>query len=261
MTSSVSSHSGAAEGSASTTVQIAALLAMMASTSRDRRCGRRPVKMPMTMPDRIAATTDRLSSVPATWTDSPCPTVRYGRPHISAKTVTENCVPMWVKKPSRVPGRSQTVLTLPRSRARSCRRSRGDLAVRGVLDQRQRQRDRHHAERDHRQIGRRPALCRRAAPGTAPPRAPGRVGRRYRSAASPSGTWFGLNQCGTSLSTEMNVTASPRPTTARAAIAAGSDSVNASVSWPAAISVAPERISALEPNRSSSRPAGTWAPA
>ena len=76
-----------------------------------------------------------------------------------------------------------------------------------------------------------------------------------------NGTWSGLNQCGTSLSTEMNVTASPSPTTARAAIAAGSDSVNASVSWPAAISVAPDRIKILEPNRSSSRPAGTCAPA
>ena len=85
---------------------------MIASTSRDRRCGRRPVKMPMTMPARIAATTDRLSSVPATCGDSPWATVRYGTPHISAKTVTENCVPMWVKKPSRVPGRSHTVLTL-----------------------------------------------------------------------------------------------------------------------------------------------------
>ena len=31
---------------------------------------------------------------------------------MSAKTVTENWVPMWVKKPSRVPGRSHTVRTL-----------------------------------------------------------------------------------------------------------------------------------------------------
>ena len=43
-----------------------------------------------------------------------------------------------------------------------------------------------------------------------------------------SGTCRGENQCGTSRSTEMNVTASPRPTTARAATAAGRDSVNAS---------------------------------
>jgi hypothetical protein len=50
--------------------------------------------------------------------DRPCATVRYGTPHISAKTVTENCVPMWVKKPSRVPGLSHTVLTLPTSSLR-----------------------------------------------------------------------------------------------------------------------------------------------
>jgi len=58
----------------------------------------------------------------------------------------------------------------------------------------------------------------------------------------------------------MNVTASPRPTTARAANAVGSDSVNASISWPDAITAVPERINVLEPNRSSSRPAGTCAP-
>ena len=43
-----------------------------------------------------------------------------------------------------------------------------------------------------------------------------------------NGIWRAVNQYGTSRSTEMNVNASPSPTTARAAIAAGSDSVNAS---------------------------------
>jgi len=58
----------------------------------------------------------------------------------------------------------------------------------------------------------------------------------------------------------MKVTASPRPATARAAIAIGSDSVNANV-IPAAISTAPPAINAFEPNRSSSTPAGTCAAA
>ena len=53
----------------------------------------------------MAATTDsgqqRTCDIAST---ALAPTVRYGTPHISAKTVTENCVPMWVKKPSRVPG-------------------------------------------------------------------------------------------------------------------------------------------------------------
>jgi hypothetical protein len=72
-----------------------------------------------------------------------------------------------------------------------------------------------------------------------------------------SGTRRGGNQCGTSRSTEMNVSASPSPRTARAAIAAGRDSVNASVSWPVAISAPPVTISAFDPNLSSRTPAGT----
>ena len=59
----------------------------------------------------------------------------------------------------------------------------------------------------------------------------------------------------------MKVTASPSPTTARAPMANGSDVVSASASWPAAISAAPATISTREPYRSSSMPAGTWAPA
>ena len=140
-------------------VQIAALLAMMASTSRDRRCGRLPVNIPMAIPDRIAATTDNVSRVPATCAESPWATVRYGTPHISAKTVTENWVPMWVKNPSRVPGRSHTVLTLAQDLAERAGLRVGGLTVRGVLDQRQRQGDRQHSESDHGDIGRRPACA------------------------------------------------------------------------------------------------------
>ena len=62
-----------------------------------------------------------------------------------------------------------------------------------------------------------------------------------------SGTRRGVNQCGTSRSTEMNVTASPSPTTARAPIASGRDVVSASASWPDAISAAPATISDLRP--------------
>ncbi len=75
-TRTTSSHSGARPGSASTTVQTSALLAMMASTRRDRRCGWRPVKMPISTPDEIAATTETVSSVPAIADDTPWATVR-----------------------------------------------------------------------------------------------------------------------------------------------------------------------------------------
>ena len=87
--------------------------------------------MPITMPEEIAATTDAVSSAPVTRVDRPWATVRYGTPHIRAKTVTENCVPMWVKKPSRVPGRSHTVFTL-RSVSRTDDRLCRDDRPRGV---------------------------------------------------------------------------------------------------------------------------------
>ena len=64
------------------------------------------------MPDEMAATTEIVSRPPAAPVERPWASVRYGTPHINANTVTENWVPMWVKKPSRVPGRSHTVLTL-----------------------------------------------------------------------------------------------------------------------------------------------------
>lgn len=71
-----SSHSGARLGRASTTVQIRALLAMIARTRCDRRCGWRPVRIPMTIPAVMAAATEIVSSEPATVVDTPCATVR-----------------------------------------------------------------------------------------------------------------------------------------------------------------------------------------
>ncbi len=62
-----------------------------------------------------------------------------------------------------------------------------------------------------------------------------------------SGTRSAGNQCGTSRRTEMKVTASPSPTTARAASARGSESVSAIASCPVTISAAPETIRILEP--------------
>ena len=75
------------------------------------------------------------------------------------------------------------------------------------------------------------------------------------------GTCSGENQCGTSRSTEMNVTASPRPTTARAADRRGQRFGEREHQLARRHQAAPETISALEPNRSSSSPAGTCAPA
>jgi hypothetical protein len=62
-----------------------------------------------------------------------------------------------------------------------------------------------------------------------------------------SGTRRGANQRGTRRSTEMNVRASPSPTTALAPMARGNDSVRASSSWPPAMSAAPATMSTREP--------------
>ncbi len=58
-----------------------------------------------------------------------------------------------------------------------------------------------------------------------------------------NGTRAGSNQYGTRRRTEMKVSASPKPTIARAPIAAGSDSLSARTSWPAVISAAPQTMS------------------
>ena len=48
--------------------------------------------------------------------ERPCAETRYGTPQSSTNTIIENWVPMWPKKPSRVPGRIQTCAQLPADR-------------------------------------------------------------------------------------------------------------------------------------------------
>jgi hypothetical protein len=130
---------------------------MMPSTKRDRRCGNRPVKIPTTMPEEMAATTEIVSRAPAAPVERPWATVRYGTPHINANTVTENWVPMWVKKPSRVPGRSHTVLSWQASPGPTASGQARGRAVRRVLDQGEGQHHRQHAERSDRHVSGGPA--------------------------------------------------------------------------------------------------------
>jgi hypothetical protein len=75
-TRTTSSHRGARPGSARMTVHMTALLAMIVSTIHDRRCGYRPVRMPMKMPAQIAETTEIVNSKPAVCADWPWATVR-----------------------------------------------------------------------------------------------------------------------------------------------------------------------------------------
>ena len=69
------------------------------------------------------------------------------------------------------------------------------------------------------------------------------------------------NHCGTRRSTEMNVRASPTPTSARAPTATGRDSVVASTSCAITINRAPSAIILREPTRSRIAPAGICIPA
>ncbi|PQM47692.1 hypothetical protein C1Y40_02103 [Mycobacterium talmoniae] len=66
--------------------------------------------MPIATPATANVATDTVSNPPATLGVRPCAFVKYGSPHISANTVIANWVPMWVKNPSRVPGRDHTAL-------------------------------------------------------------------------------------------------------------------------------------------------------
>ncbi len=216
--------------------------------------------MPITMPAMMAVSTDNDRSAPATVFDSPCASVRYGTPHISTNTVIENWEPMWVKKPNRVPGVSHTVFTLT-SVSRMLVLSSLFTAPSGVS----------WTTSSVSTIASRPiAAAERYAvvhPGPTKTARNGTADSTWPNCPQmpvnwvTSGTWPGGNQCGTNRSTEMNVTASPRPTIARPATAAGNDSVNARTSWPVDITAAPATINFLEPSLSSSTPAGTCAPA
>ena len=76
-----------------------------------------------------------------------------------------------------------------------------------------------------------------------------------------SGTRAGANHSGISRMTEMNVMASPAPTSTRPSTPPGMLSAKASWSWPSPISRAPPAIIAREPNRSTSTPTGICRPA
>ena len=69
------------------------------------------------------------------------------------------------------------------------------------------------------------------------------------------------NHEATSRSTQMNVMASPAPTSTRATTAPPTLVEKASSTWPAAITTPPVTISSRGPNRSTSTPTGICRPA
>ena len=224
-----------------------------ARTTQVRRCGAVRRRNADQDADATAAPTDTVSSSARDRMRKVlAPRSRYGTPH-QRKVVTENCVPCGKKPESGAQPHGSDATRSPHRDGMFGNRT----AVRRVLDQDDREHRRQHAEAGRRQIGG-ASWRRRAAPRTAPPTAPDRIAHRCRSAGS--GYPALVEPVGTSRSTEMNVKASPTPSTARAAMAIGNDSLNARVSCPAAIRNPPMTIITREPKRSTTgRPGGATA--
>ena len=208
----------------------------------------------------MPTTTRTVSSAPACPDVIPCPATRYGTPQSSPKTVPQNWVPVCVQSPSRVPGSDH-------DRRRPATTSRGDKAAGRAGAPGGRSRTTASTARAaarptpaaDRNAGVQPRVCSNAASGTAESTCPSWP-------TSPvswviTGTRRAGNHAVTTESTLMKVSASPMPTSTRAAIASGSEPASARSSWPAAIASAPAVISARPPNRSSSRPTGICRPA
>jgi len=225
-------------------------------TSHERRSGWRAVNSPKSGPAMIPTSTNSVSSALAPAVVMPCPATRYGTPQSSANTVPENCVPVCVQRPSRVPGSRQACWRLcstsrgvaagggagaPGGRLRSTASTASATAVPSA------------AAEPNAVV--QPGPCSSAANGIADSTCPS-------CPTSPvscviSGTRRGGNQATTTASTLMNVSASPAPTSTRAAMAKPSPSARARSSCPAAITSAPVTTSVRAPKRSSSTPAGT----
>ena len=188
----------------------------------------------------MPTTTSSVSSALACPAVIPCPATRYGTPQSSPKTVPQNWVPVWVHSPSRVPGSDHDGRS-PRSTSRGGAAGGGGGAPGG--------RSRTTASTASptarptpaaREERRGPARAVQQRGERHRARAPARAGRRGPVSCVITGTRRGGNHAVTTESTLMNVSASPVPTSTRAAMARGSEVASASTSWPAAIVNAPD---------------------
>ena len=176
------------------------------------------MKIPKTGPIAIVHTTNSVSRPLASAGVRPCAPTSHGTPQSSVNTIMENCVPMWPKKPSRVPGRCQTPRTAPRisridAPERRARRHRGRVA--------------HHADARTAtsalataaapNADGHPAPCSTHANGSAESTCPS--WQRIVVTWMTSGTRRAGNHRGTSASTAVNTAASPRPTSTLASTA------------------------------------------
>ncbi len=207
---------------------------------------------------QIVETTNSASSAAAVDGASRWAETRYGTPQSSVNTIIENCVPMWPKKPSFVPGRPHTARTWrPISRIDSdgtgCQSPDGALRTTASTSRATRTLAPAAAPKAAVQ----PTPTSSAANGTADRIWP--VWQRMVVTCVISGTRYAGNQRGTSARTATNTMASPPPTSTRASTASGRDEAKASRSWPAPSSMPLTTSIARDPKRSTSRPAGIWA--
>ena len=142
---------------------------------------------------------------PASAAVRPCALTSYGTPQSRVNTIMENWVPMWPKKPSRVPGRRQTARTAPRISRIDVPDGRGTATPGGRVP--------HHGEHEHghQGAGQRP---RPRTPTASPRRAAAHANGSAESTCpswqrmvvtwTTSGTRRAGNHRGTSASTAVN---------------------------------------------------------
>jgi hypothetical protein len=173
-------------------------------------------------------------------------------------TIIENCVPMWPKKPSRVPGRAHTARTCA-SAARTGIAAPGAQLAAGALRTTVHARTATTAPTPAAPPNAvpQPAPCSTAANGTADTTWPS--WHRIVVSCVMTGTRRAANHRGISASVAVNTTASPAPTSTRASTASGNAGATASRSWPDAITSALTASIRREPYRSTRMPAGSWA--
>ena len=179
--------------------------------------------------------------------DSPCPTVRNGYPHITPNIMDGNKLMNPAQNPRRVPGSAHASRTPRLAVANAARR--GTRGGRGSGESRSRARASTAvatltAAAD-RNDGVHPQAASTAANPTAETTKPNWLSGPV--AVVTFALRCGGNQAGTSRITLMNVSASPTPSTARAAYANGSAAAIANIAWAPAMTSDPTTISRFDP--------------
>ena len=156
---------------------------------------------------------------PASAAVRPCALTSQGTPQSRVKTIMENWVPMWPKKPSRVPGRRQTSRTASRISRNDVPAGRSTTTPAGAFrtTANTRRATKALASAAAPNADDQPAPCSTHANGSAESTCPS--WQSMVVTCTSSGTRRAGNHRGTSASTAVNTKASPRPTTTLASTA------------------------------------------